>query len=89
MATLKIDQSFVRDISIDRSDKVLVESMSSMARLLGLKVVAEGVEELEQLELIRQFGCDEYQGYFFSKPIRAIDFKQLLEQDLKQEAVNQ
>ncbi len=78
VSTLKIDQSFVRDIRVDRSDKVLVESMASMARLLGLKVVAEGVEEQEQLDLIREFGCDEYQGYFFSRPVRASEFLELL-----------
>jgi len=80
VSTLKIDQSFVRDIGIDRSDKVLVESMATMGRLLGLKVVAEGVEEQEQLDLIREFGCDQYQGYFFSKPIPAEEFKSLLKQ---------
>ncbi|WP_317929318.1 putative bifunctional diguanylate cyclase/phosphodiesterase [Halioxenophilus sp. WMMB6] len=78
VATLKIDQSFVRDIRIDRSDKVLVESMASMGRLLGLKVVAEGVEEAEQLALIKEFGCDEYQGYYFSRPISADKFLELL-----------
>ncbi len=85
VSTLKIDQSFIRDLGEDRSDKVLVESMSSMGRLLGLKVVAEGVEEQEQLELIRDFGCDEYQGYFFSRPIPADQFYKLLhENSLKQ-----
>jgi diguanylate cyclase (GGDEF)-like protein len=81
VSTLKIDQSFIRDISADRSDKVLVESMTNMGRLLGLKVVAEGVEEAEQLDLIREFGCDEYQGYYFSRPIPADEFCKLLSEN--------
>lgn len=88
VSTLKIDQSFVRDISVDRSDKVLVQSMANMGKLLGLKVVAEGVEENDQLTIIREFGCDEYQGYFFSRPIPCADFVALLKQQLQQRGAN-
>lgn len=79
VSSLKIDKSFVRDIRIDRNDKVLVESMATMGRLLGLRVVAEGVEEQEQLGLIKEFGCDEYQGFYYRQPMLPEDFKQCLQ----------
>ncbi|GAB2196076.1 sensor domain-containing protein [Sessilibacter sp. MAH4] len=88
VSTLKIDQSFVRDISVDRSDKVLVQSMANMGKLLGLKVVAEGVEENDQLDIIREFGCDEYQGYFFSRPIPCVDFIELLKRHRQMRGAN-
>lgn len=74
VSTLKIDQSFIRDITIDRSDRVLVETIVAMARLLGLNVVGEGVEDAEQLELLRSYGCHQYQGYYCSKPLTETDF---------------
>ena len=79
VSTLKIDQSFVRDIRVDRNDKILVETMASMGRHLGLRVVAEGVEEKEQLQLIKDFGCDEYQGFYYGQAIPADDFEHILE----------
>ena len=79
VSTLKIDKSFVRDIRIDRNDRVLVETMASMGRHLGLKVVAEGVEEKEQLQLVREFGCNEYQGFYYGQAIPAGDFEHSLE----------
>jgi len=78
VSTLKIDQSFIRDITIDRSDRVLVETIVAMARLLGLNVVGEGVEDAEQLELLRSYGCHQYQGYFCSRPLTEKDFIALL-----------
>lgn len=84
VATLKVDQSFVRDIPEDRSDRVLVETIIAMARLLGLNVVAEGVETREQLDLLRQYGCHQYQGYYISPPIPESEFIQLLAESQKQ-----
>lgn len=81
VTTLKIDYSFVRDIVEDRSDRVLVETIVTMGQLLDLAVVAEGVEEKEQLEILAGFGCDYYQGYYFSRPVPLNDFKLLLERD--------
>jgi diguanylate cyclase (GGDEF)-like protein/PAS domain S-box-containing protein len=72
--TLKIDRSFIRDIHSDPDDAKIVETIINLARNLNLKVVAEGVETLEQLEYLRQLGCDEIQGYYFSKPLSPIDF---------------
>ncbi|MCI5168740.1 MAG: EAL domain-containing protein [Candidatus Electrothrix sp. GM3_4] len=67
--TLKIDQAFVTDIVRDRDDEAIVASILSMAESLKLKVVAEGVETEGQLKLLRKMGCEEVQGYYFSKPL--------------------
>ena len=66
---LKIDRSFVSDICADNNDRQIVKTLISMAHSLDLTVVAEGVEDHEQLELLNEFGCDEIQGYLLSKPI--------------------
>lgn len=74
---LKIDQSFVRDINTDLEDKAIVAAIISMSKSLGLKTIAEGVETAEQLDLLRTQGCDEAQGYYYSKPISADQFERL------------
>jgi diguanylate cyclase (GGDEF)-like protein len=68
---LKIDQSFVRDLGKDLGDNAIVEAIVNMARALALGVVAEGVETQEQLTILRELGCDEHQGYYYSRPMPA------------------
>ncbi|MEN8258919.1 MAG: EAL domain-containing protein [Thermodesulfobacteriota bacterium] len=76
--TLKIDKSFIDDITTDISSSQIVETIIAMAQRLNLKVVAEGVEEKDQLEHLQQLGCDMVQGYFFSKPLAAKDVPDFL-----------
>lgn len=68
---LKIDQAFVRDIRSDKNDRVIVETIIAMARLMELDVIAEGVEEEYQLNFLKEKGCYQYQGYYFDKPVPA------------------
>jgi diguanylate cyclase (GGDEF)-like protein/PAS domain S-box-containing protein len=76
---LKIDQSFVRDVISDADDASIVTAIIVMAKSLGLEVVAEGVETKEQLAFLSKFRCDEYQGYYFSKPVPADEFARLMQ----------
>jgi diguanylate cyclase (GGDEF)-like protein/PAS domain S-box-containing protein len=76
--TLKVDQSFVRDIKSDRDDAAIVSTVISLARQLELKSLAEGVETPEQLAFLRTRGCDSYQGYLFCRPKPAVDIGGLL-----------
>lgn len=75
---LKIDRSFIKDLATNRGNRAIAESIVAMAHKLGLKVIAEGVETREQMELLKEAGCDYGQGYFFSKPVCANDFERLL-----------
>lgn len=78
---LKIDQNFIRNCTEDPSDAVITSTIISMAHSLNIKVIAEGVETLAQLELLRIFGCDEVQGYIFNRPVNADEFTALLHEE--------
>ncbi|MEM9745118.1 MAG: EAL domain-containing protein [Actinomycetota bacterium] len=75
---VKIDRSFTAGLAERGEDEVIVKSVIRLGRLLGHRIVAEGIETAPQLELLRSFGCDEGQGYLFARPRRADDFLDLL-----------
>jgi len=82
--TLKIDQSFVRDLTVDSDDAAIVEAVISMADKLGLDVVAEGVETAAQLAFLSEKGCQSVQGYFLSRPLPTSDFESFLKKSTEE-----
>jgi len=76
--TLKVDRSFIRDVPNDKEDKAIAEAIIAMGKTLSLTVVAEGVETPEQQQFLSERFCDEMQGYYFSTPVAAQDFAELL-----------
>ena len=81
---LKIDQSFIRQIGATPDETGIVTAVSSMAHSLKLRVVAEGVETREELAFLRAHHCDEVQGYYFSRPVPAPQFAELLRAGIPQ-----
>jgi len=77
---LKIDQSFVRQISNDQADRVMVMAIVDLAMNFELDIIAEGVETEAQFQLLHRFGCGSFQGYLFSKPVPLAEFEALLPQ---------
>jgi diguanylate cyclase (GGDEF)-like protein/PAS domain S-box-containing protein len=75
---LKIDRSFLRELATHSADESIVRTITAMARTLGLAVVAEGVESAAQLERVLALGCEEWQGHYYSMPLEAADFEQLI-----------
>lgn len=75
---LKIDQSFIRDVVSDTSDRAIVAAIVTLAHSLRMEVVAEGVETVEQLEYVRGAGCDAVQGYYCGRPMAATHFKDFI-----------
>jgi EAL domain-containing protein (putative c-di-GMP-specific phosphodiesterase class I) len=76
---LKIDQSFIRQITASSDDATIVSAIISMGRSMNLRVIAEGVETLEELTFLQAHDCHEAQGYYFSKPVLPLQFAKLLE----------
>nr|WP_236590923.1 EAL domain-containing protein [Neptunomonas japonica] len=76
--TLKIDRSFVKKLAISEDRVGLVRNVIQMSHDLGMSVVAEGVETKAQLDILRGFNCDEIQGFYFSPPVAAEEFRSLL-----------
>jgi len=75
---IKIDRSFIEEVAHNVTAATLAETMITMAHALGKEVVAEGVETMEQLEFLRQRGCDYAQGFFFARPASLADITALL-----------
>ncbi len=78
---LKIDQSFVRDVTTDADDSAIVTAIIAIAQSLKLKIVAEGVETADQLAFLKGMQCDEVQGFYFSRPLNAGEFACMLQEN--------
>jgi EAL domain-containing protein (putative c-di-GMP-specific phosphodiesterase class I) len=76
---IKIDRSFVSEMMISPDARAIVKAITMLAHELGMAIVAEGVENEHQVDILREFGCDQLQGYLFSKPIEAGAVTQLLQ----------
>ncbi|QRX82710.1 EAL domain-containing protein [Glaciimonas sp. PAMC28666] len=79
---LKIDKSFISNLATDTNDRAISTAIIVMAHKLGLKVIAEGVETVEQKDFLIAAGCDYAQGYWYSRPLLPEQFEQLLDQDV-------
>ena len=79
---IKIDQSFVRNLQPESSDMAVCEAIIAMAHKLNIKVIAEGIETIEQYRMLREMGCDYGQGYFFAKPLPTEQLEQLMKTGL-------
>lgn len=77
--SLKIDRSFISDLPEDKDDSAIIDAIIALANSLGIKTVAEGVENLEQIQLLQEKGCNDVQGYFISKPLCEDDFIDFLD----------
>ncbi|MDZ5471224.1 EAL domain-containing protein [Bacillus sp. 31A1R] len=80
ISSLKIDRSFIQEVSQNRENVAIVKAIMSLAQELKLKVVAEGIETYEALEILRSLGCDEIQGYLISKPLPVQEFQNMFSQ---------
>jgi EAL domain-containing protein (putative c-di-GMP-specific phosphodiesterase class I) len=78
VSRLKIDREFIRQLTHDDNDAVLVRAVIAMAHTLGLPVVAEGVETAAQLAFLRSNGCESFQGWLFAKALPAVDISRML-----------
>lgn len=78
---IKIDQSFVHDVLTDSNDAAIIKMVLAVGKTINCDIIAEGVEQLEQFELLKKFGCHYFQGFYFSKPLTAVNFEKLVEHD--------
>jgi len=75
---IKIDQSFVHDVLTDSNDAAIIQMILAVGKTIHCDIVAEGVEQIEQYDLLRSFGCDYFQGYYFSRPTDVASFERLV-----------
>jgi EAL domain-containing protein (putative c-di-GMP-specific phosphodiesterase class I) len=85
LSQLKIDQSFIRNLASDSSDRAIVSTIIAMAHSLSLEVIAEGVETEEQCHIILDSGCKCYQGYLFGRPMPIEQFDELIKRSTESE----
>ncbi|MBO7085556.1 MAG: EAL domain-containing protein, partial [Bacilli bacterium] len=85
---LKIDREFIIHMCTSDKDKKMVEILLNISDLLGVSVVAEGVETKEQFDMLKKMGCDIIQGFYFSKPLPADQFAKLIEEEVKNSGHN-
>jgi EAL domain-containing protein (putative c-di-GMP-specific phosphodiesterase class I) len=83
LKALKIDQSFIQDIMVNKNSEAITVAIIAMARSLSLEVIAEGVEKEDQKTFLRGIFCDKVQGFLFSKPLAAKDLTDYLQKNLK------
>lgn len=83
VSTVKIDRSFIMDLPDDKENEVLVQAIIAMAHGLGLEVIAEGLETLEQWQFLQSLDCDFAQGYYFGRPMPQADFEDFLAKQLR------
>ncbi len=83
---IKIDRTFIDHMFIDSKDNAVVKTIIALAKNLGLEIVAEGIENLEQWNVLSELGCDLFQGYFFSPPLTKLDFQTLIEKSCRKTA---
>lgn len=81
---LKVDQSFIRDLTHDANDAAIVQAVIQMGHSLNLRVIAEGVEDAQVLARLQELGCDEVQGYYFAKPMAPEEFARYVSEQLSQ-----
>ena len=87
---IKIDRSFVRDLTIDPDDAIIIKAIINLSISLNLNVIAEGVETEAQCQFLYENGCNQYQGYLFSRPLPIEKFEGLVSSDIKLfKAINQ
>lgn len=77
---IKIDQSFVKDVLTDSSDAAIIQMILAIGKTIQCNIVAEGVEQLAQFDMLKKFGCQFFQGYYFSKPIEPAQFEKMVEE---------
>ena len=85
---LKIDKSFVKELTVNSDDKAIANAVIALGRSLNLKVIAEGVETLEQVSILTEMGCDDAQGYLFGRPVPAVNFAEMLMADALKDVPN-